>query len=406
MDGVAVEAAHHREEVQAGGQRQPVDDQAVDVEGVGPGRGVHRPDGVHQGAGREDHRQREAGERPAAELGMVAQLGAEHEPADGEVDDDEEEVGDHQRGGMERAPEGRGHADHQAARVERGGGGEGAEPARVAADEAVPAAAGEGLDAQRQPGDPGGQPDDDAVEVEHPAVAALEEDVDAVHEVVRPAGEGHEQPGHAEVGEAVGAPVATHLHRGHHPVAAVGGAEDEVGQRHQAAHRRPRIGTPIWRMNSWTLEGSPRSRAPPWTLWTRAAARADRGSTTVKVEPRPTALRTLTWPPIASTSERTMKRPIPTPPVRGESGARACQNCSKQRATSSPLMPMPKSEMLMRTARRSAAAVTTTSATTVSPSARETLTTAATMASAAGSRPRPVTKERSILTASTGKRRR
>ena len=55
-----------------------------------------------------------------------------------------------------------------------------------------------------------------------------------------------------------------------------------------------------------------------------------------------------------------MKRPIPTPPVRGESGARACQNCSKQRATSSPLMPMPKSETLTRTARRSAAAVTTT----------------------------------------------
>jgi len=56
------------------------------------------------------------------------------------------------------------------------------------------------------------------------------------------------------------------------------------------------------------------------------------------------------WPTAAAHGDVTAHRlderahdvePDAHPAVRGESEARACQNCSKHRAISSPLMPMP-----------------------------------------------------------------
>ena len=50
---------------------------------------------MHQGAGREDDRQREARHRPAAHRRPVGQLRPQHEPAHGHVQPDQDHVGPH-----------------------------------------------------------------------------------------------------------------------------------------------------------------------------------------------------------------------------------------------------------------------------------------------------------------------
>src|SRR5206468_12195329 len=123
-----------------------------------------------------------------------------------------------------------------------------------------------------------------------------EGDVQAVFEVMWAAGEGHGDPGQAEVGEPSLTPLPLEVDDRQDPVAGVNPAEDDVEDGDGSSHGALRSGTPIWRMNSRMELASP--------MW-----RASRRSTPVwysardseKVEPAPGLLCTVTRPPIAST---------------------------------------------------------------------------------------------------------
>ena len=74
-----------------------------------------------------------------------------------------------------------------------------------------------------------------------------------------------------------------------------------------------------------------------------SAGAARSASVTVKVEPLPGTLSTVTLPPISSASRRTIERPRPVPPKRRVVEESACANGWNSRRRCSSLRPMPVS---------------------------------------------------------------